>query len=228
MSRGSIQSNVNPSPPVPPPSFGNYAVNFSGNQITGHPVSPAVTPPGQSFTNVTVNPTVPGYAVNPVGNPAIASKCEAPQQKGEGSATHTYYISAQNSVLLQTAKVIASSPNGKHGGITVRVLLDTGRQRTYVSARLRQALNLPSLKKECLLIKTFGNNSEQIENCNLVQLCLQSIRDDLSIYVTAYEVPKICSPLQNQKINSAQQKFYILKVLNLQIFVKGLKLKLMS
>ena len=98
-------------PPVPQPSVGSYAVNFSGNQVTGLPVSPAVTPPGQSLTNVAVNSAVPGYVVNPVVNPAIASKCEAPQQQGEGSATHTYYISAQNSVLLQTAKVIASSPN---------------------------------------------------------------------------------------------------------------------
>ena len=107
MSRGSIQSNANPSPPVPSPSVGNYAVNFSGNQITGHPVSPAVTPPGQPFTNVTVNPTVPSYyVVNPAVNPAVASKCETPQQQGEGSATHTYHISAQNPVLLQTAKLL--------------------------------------------------------------------------------------------------------------------------
>ena len=221
-SRGSYQSNANPSPPVPPPSVGNYAVNFSGNQVTGPPVSPAVTPPGQPLTNVIVSPTVPGYyVINPAGNPAIASKCEARQEQREGSATHTYYISAQNSVLLQTAKVIASSPDGKHGGITIRVLLDTGCQRTYVSSRLRQALNLPSLKKECLLIKTFGNNSEQIENCNLVQLCLQSIRDDLSIYVTAYEVPKICSPLQNQRINSAQQKFLHFEGIEFADFCEG-------
>ena len=107
-----------------------------------------MTPPGQLLTNVTVNTTVPGYyVVNPAGNPAIASKCEAPQQQGEGSATHTYYISAQNSVLLQTAKVIASSPYGKHGGITIRVLLDTGCQRTYVSSRLK-----PSLSKERMFI----------------------------------------------------------------------------
>ena len=76
-----------------------------------------------------------------------------------------------------------------------------------MSPRLRQTLNLPSPKKECLLIKIFENNSQQIENCNLVQLYLQGIRADLSAYVTAYGLPKICSPLQNQKINSAQQKF---------------------
>ena len=58
LSRASIQLNVNPSPPVPLPSAGNYAVNFSGNQVTGHPVSPAVTPPGQPFTNATVHPSV--------------------------------------------------------------------------------------------------------------------------------------------------------------------------
>ena len=122
MSRGSIQSNANPSPPVRPPSVGNYAVNFSGDQITGPSVSPAVTPPGQPFTNVTVNPTVPGYyVVNPAVTPAVASKCETPQKQGEGSATHTYYICAQNSVLLQTAKVIASSPDGKHGELLFTV-----------------------------------------------------------------------------------------------------------
>ena len=73
MSRGSIQSNANPSPPVP------------------------------------------HYVVDPAVNPAVASNCETAQQQGEGSATHTYYISAQNSVLLQTAKVIASNPVANMG-----------------------------------------------------------------------------------------------------------------
>ena len=153
LSRGLIQSNANPSSPVPPPSFENYAVNFSGNQVTGPPVSPAVTPPGQPFTNVTVNPAVPGYyVVNPAVNPSIASKREAPQQQGEGSATHTYYISAQNSVLLQTAKVIASSPDGKHGGITIKVLLDTGCQRTYICVIQIKTSIKPSLPTERMFI----------------------------------------------------------------------------
>ena len=82
-------------------------------------------------------------------------------------------------------------------------------------------LKHPSLKKECLLIKTFGNNSEQIENCNLVQLCLQGIRDDLSVYVTAYEVQKMCSPMQNKKINSAQQKFLHVEGIEFADFCEG-------
>ena len=90
-----------------------------------------------------------------------------------------------------------------------------------MSSRLRQALNLPFLKKECLLIKTFGSNSEQIENCNLVQLCLQGIRDDSSVYVTDYEVPKICSPPQNQKINSVQQKFSHFEGIEFADFCEG-------
>ena len=77
---------------------------------------------------------MPGYyVVDPAVNPAVASKCEVLHQQEEGSDTGTYYVSAQNSFLLQTAMVIASSPDGKHGGITISVLLDTGRQRTHVS-----------------------------------------------------------------------------------------------
>ena len=184
-----------------------------------------MTPPGQLFTNVTVNPTVPGYyVVNLAVNPVVASNCEAPQQQGEDSAT-TLTISVHRILFYSRlhAKVIAFSPDGKHGGITVWVLLDTGCQRTYVPSRLRQALNVQSLKKECLLIKTFGNNFEQIENCNLVQLCLQSIRDDLSLLMKRQKFISLC---KTRKLTQLSRSFYILKVLNLQIFVKGLKLKL--
>ena len=53
--------------------------------------------------------------------------------------------------------------------------------------------------KETLLIKTFGDDSASIKECDVVQLCVRTL-DGLNVYVTSYVVPVICSPVSNQQI----------------------------
>ena len=52
--------------------------------------------------------------------------------------------------------------------------------------------------KETLLIKTFGDDSASIKECDVVQLCVRTL-DGLNVYVTSYVVPVICSPVSNQQ-----------------------------
>ena len=72
---------------------------------------------------------------------------------------------------------------------------------------LKERLNLRPIKIEQVLIKTFGNDDEQLHQYEVVQICLKGVNSDLSLYVTAYVVPTICSPLRNQVIQFAQEKY---------------------
>ena len=80
--------------------------------------------------------------------------------------------------------------------INVRLLFDSGSQRSYISDRLRNRLRLPTVKTEKLLIKTFGDDSEQLRECDTVQFAVKGLNDDLMLYINAHTVPLICSPIQ--------------------------------
>ena len=73
-------------------------------------------------------------------------------------ATATLHVGAKNYVLLQTATANVSNPrNGKT--VQARLVFDSGSQRSYVAIGLRSSFELPSLRYENLVIKTFGAGS---------------------------------------------------------------------
>ena len=78
-----------------------------------------------------------------------------------------------------------------------------GSPRSYISDRLRNKLRLPIVKTEKLLIKTFGNDTEQLRECDIVQFTVKGLKDDLMLYINAHIVPLNCSPIQNQAIQFA-------------------------
>ena len=103
------------------------------------------------------------------------------------------------SVLLQTAcSEISSCPSVK-----TRVILDLGSQRSYITRRLKGALQLQKIRSENLLIKTFGSASEQFWVSDVVQVALKGRSDDLNMYVTCYTVPTICTPLDHLPLKLA-------------------------
>ena len=61
-------------------------------------------------------------------------------------------------------------------------------------------LNLPTVGKETLLIKTFVDNSASVKECDIVKLCMARTIDAMIVYVTAYVLPVICSPVSKQEI----------------------------
>ena len=63
------------------------------------------------------------------------------------------------------------------------------------------------IKIEQVLTKTFDNDDEQLHQCEVVQICLKGMNSDLSLYVTIYVVPTICSPLRNQAIQFTQERY---------------------
>ena len=116
-------------------------------------------------------------------------------------------VDIQTSILLQTSCAVVSKPTQPDCSAVARILLDSGSQKTYITYDLKERLNLRPIKIEQVLIKTFGNDDEQLHQCEVVQICLKGMNSDLSLYVTAYVVPTICSPLRNQAIEFAKEKY---------------------
>ena len=119
------------------------------------------------------DPITPG---NTGGDPKITSR---------GNENTVLFIDTKTSVLLQTAKIFVSRADDPNHRIQARLIFDTGSQRSYVSTRLRNALQLPTINQETLMIKTFGSETGQIQSRDLVQLCVQGMTSETYLYVNA-------------------------------------------
>ncbi|KAG0422066.1 hypothetical protein HPB47_002089 [Ixodes persulcatus] len=91
-----------------------------------------------------------------------------------------------SSVLLQTTKAWAT---GTTDSALVRVLLDTGSQRTFIKRESSERLRCPVLGTEELTIYTFGNTKRPTHyRCRRVELTLQSQYSTSKVTVEALEV----------------------------------------
>lgn len=107
---------------------------------------------------------------------------------------HTTTTSAKGpfKVLLQTAATYAQGFNNS-SPVPVRILLDSGSQRSYVTTALKERLKLAPLKTETLNLNTFRDDRFTKQRCDLVKLSLRGKEDDVEISALCF--PKICSPL---------------------------------
>ena len=83
--------------------------------------------------------------------------------------------------LLQTAKAQVHeirNPSNK-----VRVILDSCSQKSYVTTRLRDKLNLPNINSNKVLIKEFGKENGSLKTCDNVQIAVKCA-DNLTIILT--------------------------------------------
>ncbi|KAL1479890.1 hypothetical protein MTO96_051504 [Rhipicephalus appendiculatus] len=94
-------------------------------------------------------------------------------------------------VLMQMATVWAL---GRHDSVLVRILLDTGSQRTFIRRDLSTSLDRPSVGTEDLSLLTFGSSKRsRTHRYRTVQLKLQSRFDAQEITMDALEVPEVCT-----------------------------------
>ncbi len=108
-----------------------------------------------------------------------------------------------------------SNVENRETQIKVRILLDLGSQRSYLSETLQEKLDLRAVRSNTLMIKTFGSTSEQVQECPLVECFVSSRHDNTSLPISAYVVPTICAPLSGQMINLAEQEYTHLQGLRL-------------
>ena len=135
-----------------------------------------------------INPPPPNEG-NSVNEPESRASTTTVIDQHQVTTTAT---KSHHQVLLQTAVTYAKSLNGS-SEIPVRVLLDSGSQRSYITSSLKRRLGLPTIKTETLNLNTFGDDNYTKQRCEVVQLSLKGKTRERKI--TALCFPKICSPL---------------------------------
>ena len=135
--------------------------------------------------------------------PAFPKQEETP--KGNRTVSTNLYFTRNMSnehILLQTARAKVHSPRSDSSSQQVRILFDSCSQKSYITTRLRKKLNLQAVGSETVMIKTFGNEQPSVKKCDVLQLAVECA-DNLKVYINAYEIDFICSPLSNQSIDVA-------------------------
>jgi len=124
----------------------------------------------------------------------------APEKGKSGSPTSNMSsISAKtsNSVLLQTARALASDGTSNNRCVNIRILFDTGSQRSYATESLVKRLNLKPIRRERLQLNTFGEPGFKGKSCDLVEINLQKLNGDDRFQLQVLRFPTICSSLPN-------------------------------
>ena len=87
--------------------------------------------------------------------------------------------------------VRAVNPDDPNKSVNLRVILDSGSQRTYITKNAREILRLTTVSKENVVIKVFWSDDDEINSYDLVVLKLASLNDDFEINVKCLKVPFI-------------------------------------
>ena len=97
-------------------------------------------------------------------------------------------------MLLQTARAIATN-NDTNSTTQVRILFDSGSQRSYVTERVCAKLRLKPIHTKKLQVNTFGGEHFKTKQCKLVRFDIHKPGSSERVTLTAISYPMICSTL---------------------------------
>ena len=85
------------------------------------------------------------------------------ERQSEFSST-TNVVGRENNILLQTARASIMTFNSNNQSCEARCLFDNCSQKSFITAELRERLNIKTVRTEHLRVKTFGTSEESIQN----------------------------------------------------------------
>ena len=102
--------------------------------------------------------------------------------------------------LLQTAKALLVGGGGQK--VPVRVLLDSGSQRSYITKNVAESLAFQG-PSEVLSVSMLGGESSQTKRMKRVSFSLTSVQgtDSMPVEMEALTIDKICTPLDPVELN---------------------------
>ena len=160
--------------------------------------------------------TKPCFYCKKFHHSAICNERNKNEDSPQTAATH--YVQTESApVLLQTADIMLF--NGKNK-LKVKALFDNGSQRSYITTRASKCLKLPCESSDTISINTFGSTTSKVQTINKVKFSAKTKNDEI-ITLEASTIANICSPLKNQPVILAKEKFKHLKGLNLADSGKG-------
>ena len=111
----------------------------------------------------------------------------------------------RKTVLLQTARSVVYNPSNPTASIEVRLLFDTGSQKSYITERARSLLSLEPCGEQPLSIATFGSAKKQMKVCPIVDVGMH-LKNGSPRSFMLYVVPTICGPLVSQPITTCVEQ----------------------
>ena len=189
-----------------PKCGGRHHASICSKNSTRNPVQQAAKPANnaplsQQPTDSTSSPThCPGLNPN-------ATTFATP-------STTTLCVDPNKAVLLQTALADIYNPLNPHNSCKARMILDSGSQRSYITARAKGTLSLKSVSEQCLSIAAFGSRGEDPKMCEIVRVGVRS-KFGPDKELTLFVVPHICDALTAQPISVCAETYSHLAQLDL-------------
>ena len=172
---------------------GRHHTSICESQNTQAPTKePPVKPnPVKSCLNPSASPFGHSGTPQPLNNPTPMVRFANPPATTD---TTGLYVQASRGVLLQTARAIVFNPHQPDRSIEVRVILDSGSQRSYITEQTRRSLGIASQQKKTMSIITFGSSEKKQQICHTVLVGIR-LKNDTHKELTLLSVPFICEPL---------------------------------
>ncbi|XP_045216847.2 uncharacterized protein LOC123566631 [Mercenaria mercenaria] len=115
-------------------------------------------------------------------------------------------LSSREIMLMQTANTYVQNPTGQSEQ-QVRALLDSGSQRTYITERLANSLNLKTEGEQEIRLVTFGSEKSQLIKTVSTKLKIK-LKDGNDLIITANIVPTITGSIQRKPVNISDKNSF--------------------
>ena len=123
---------------------------------------------------------------------------QTPLIEDDSAQSLTCHVYTNKNSLFQTAQANISKVDGTKK-TTVRVILDNGSNRSYITEEASRCLGLKAITQENLSISVFGQSQYTPCSCDVVQVLVKGKKGGLPVCIIATVVPYICSQLQMVK-----------------------------
>ncbi|KAH3806583.1 hypothetical protein DPMN_134906 [Dreissena polymorpha] len=125
-------------------------------------------------------------------------KFSLPREEG---ISQNVLVLTEEIVFMQTTTSEVTSPANK-SGLNVRLLFDSGSQRSYVTARLAEKLELEGKQQEIKLL-TFGSKTPKVIKTLSTQLNLK-LKNGEYMTISANIVPEITGCVECKRLNLSE------------------------
>ncbi|KAL5490750.1 hypothetical protein EMCRGX_G015929, partial [Ephydatia muelleri] len=143
----------------------------------------------------------------------VRPQTQTQQHQTQSAPVLSMYVDVKTPVLLQTARASVFQPHRPLLTTVVRIILDSGSQRSYVTDMVRKNLALRTEQTETVVMKTFGCH-EKVQICDVVKLAFKTATGT-DLVLPFLVVPSICEPIAGQPVTLARDTYPHLFGLNL-------------
>ena len=139
-------------------------------------------------------------------DPAPAISRETQAEAASASSLNVHATSWVGSTASSGVKVALQTALAYVNGVKMRILFDTGSQKTFISRKAASKLSVVPVRSEKLGIKAFGRSEAEIEKRDVYELIVCPVFAGESVTIEAYEVCEI-SCISNVKAQEIKQNY---------------------